>query len=641
MSPDPQDHAPGRSASAAAGVDEAFVLRALTQANPNALRMAVYQNTRDPELRNMQLEPRRVRGGAMLVHVLSKADRARVVEKALALLRHGRPPAEPLGHDEAVDLLNVSGAALDTTSKLRLAVDELGLPAAGAGADLDPEAVARRKVIIIGAGISGIAAAIRLKALGVPFEVIERQAGVGGTWFLNDYPEARVDISNFIYQYRFEQNFPWSSQFAAQPEIKAYLEHIVEKYEIASNIRLDTRVVGAAWNSERRRWVIELGRADGATETTEADFLISASGLFSTANLPDIPELEAFKGPVFHTTAWDHGFDFNGKRVGLIGNGSSGVQLMPWLARAASHLTVFQRTPNWLAPIEDYRKKVTAEQQWLFANLPGYWTWHCFSLSTVDKQTEELQTEDPAYVSAGGGINERNTRFRQFLEGYIRDQLPDRPDLQAKCIPTYPPLARRLVVDSGWLQSLRRPNVELVTDRIVRGTGEGLQTTDGRLHQLDAIVLGTGFRVSEFLSSVDYRGLDGARLSDVWNKDGARAYLGMFLPRFPNFFVLYGPNGQPQAGSFHDWADRWARYAVEMIATVIRADAGSFEVRNETFEAYNARLDERMAAMVWGRDGSAGYYINEHGRPITKMPWRSEEYFDQIRSVDQSAFAFS
>jgi 4-hydroxyacetophenone monooxygenase len=624
-------------------LDAQKAIEALRSANLNAVRMALYQATMDPELASMTLERRQLRGGSLQLSVLSRSDRERVVAKALAYFANGGPQRpETLTVERAAELLPIFGTPPRSQQSLRLAMEELGVqPDMNAQLDLrgvSLETLGAYSAIVIGAGVSGLAAGLQLKKLGINFSIVERQGGVGGTWFLNDYPEARVDISNFIYQYRFEQNYPWSNHYATQKEIRRYLDHIADKYQLRQFIQLNTTVTSARWNDSAGLWDLELTRPDGETKRASANFVISASGLFSTPNVPEIAGIESFAGKMFHSTAWKHDFDFGGRRVALVGAGSSGVQLMPWIAARAASLTVFQRTPNWITPLDDYRRPVNTAQQWLFDNLPGYWNWYCYAMYVVDKQSEVLQVEDTAWLAKGGEFNEQNDRLRAFLENNIQQKLASRPELIAKCTPSYPPLARRLVVDSGWYDALLRDNVELVTEPIASVAPEGIRTDDGILHQVDAIILGTGFQASNFLCSVNYAGRKGLSLRELWAKDGARAYLGILLPEFPNLFVFYGPNGQPQTGSFHDWADRWARFTVERILDVIANGARSIEVRREAFDVYNAEMDRAMSRMVWGRGAAFGYYINEHGRPITKMPWTADDFLARLCRTEPEAY---
>jgi len=627
--------------------DEAFIRSAIDQSNLNALRLALYQQTGDPELAAMRVEPRAIRGGSMFAPSVAHADRPLLKEKALAyFLAGGAAPAPRPDRDEAVRLLELFGVAFERASEADLALEELAFEESPRevtwdGAPPPPEVLARYRVTVIGAGMSGLATGIRLKSLGIPFEIIERQDGVGGTWRLNDYPEARVDVSNFLYQFKFEKNYPWKSFFAGQAEIRAYLDHIADKYGLRPHIRLNTAVEAAVWDEADQEWRLTLRDRDGAERLVRSPIVISAAGLFSTANIPDIPGLGTFEGEVFHTTAWNHGYDHTGKRVALIGTGSSGAQLMPRLARESGSLTVFQRTPNWILPAEGYRAPVSPEQRWLLDNLPYYWNWFCYAVFILDLQLQPLQEHDPAWLAAHGEVSERSGRLRAHLEDFIRKKIGHRPDLMDQCMPDYPPAARRLVVDNGWFEALLQSNVELVSTPIEAITHAGVVTRDGTERAFDLIVLGSGFKTSHYLWPARYQGRGGITPQALWAKDGARSYLGMTMPGFPNFFMFYGPNGQGRAGSFNGWSEMWARYALKVVMAMIRRGARSVEVREPVFAAYNARLDEAMAGMIWGAPGAGSYYLNEHGRSGVNMPWSIEDFHAWTVEPDLDDFQFN
>ena len=352
--------------------------------------------------------------------------------------------------------------------------------------------------------------------------------------------------------------------------------------------------------------------------------------MFSTPNLPDIAGIDSFAGKMFHTTAWDHDFEIADKRVALIGTGSSGAQLMPHLANQAASLTVFQRTPNWIVPIEGYHAPITPEQAWLMKHLPYYWNWFCYAMTMLDRHVEKMQAFDGQWQAAGGVVNERNDKFREFLLGNLTARLGQRPDLLEKCRPSYPPAARRLVVDNGWFDALLRPNVELVTEPILQVGADAITTRDGESRAFDLIVLGSGFQTSRYLWPVRYRGRGGITPDDLWAKDGARAYLGMTMPGFPNFFMFYGPNGQARSGSFHGWAEIWARYAILVVVGMIERGAEAAEVRQDVFLDYNTRLDAAMTPLIWGGGGAGSYYLNEQGRRGVNMPWTAAEYYSWV-----------
>ena len=627
-------------------VDDAFIRRALDHAHLNSLRIALFQQTRDPEIGLMKVETFAPAGTPFLAHVVAAESHALLKEKAFAYLRGltGADSAPP-SRETALELMSLfQGETIDPGTAgygyEELAFDEFSREANWHGAR--PDAVDDLLVTVIGSGFSGILAGIQLERLGIPFRIIERQAGIGGTWELNDYPEARVDITTFLYQYKFVKNYPWKSYFATRDELKDYIEAVVDEFGIRDRIETSTRLTDAVWAAERNCWELGIERSDGAIQTFDTNFVISAAGLFSTPNLPDIPGIGDFKGRMFHTTAWDHSLELKGKRVALIGTGSTGSQLMPELARQAETLKVFQRTPNWVTPVRGYHDKVSPEKRWLLDTMPFYSNWFCYSQHVAQMQSQNLHEIDPDWVAAGGHINEKNDKLREGLTRYIRRKVGKRDDLYAKLVPGYAPMARRLVVDNGWYDALLRPNVELVTTGIDHFAADGIVAKDGNLHEVDLVVLGAGFKVSDYLYPVDYVGRDGAKLAELWAADGARAYQTMCLPGFPNFFMLYGPNAGVRAGSFHSWMEVLMRYVAKAIVTTVEGGHQVIEVRDAAYDRYNAELDAEMSKMLWEREkGGGGYYVNKFGRSGVNMPWTLAEFHRRTLSPDLADFDLS
>jgi 4-hydroxyacetophenone monooxygenase len=369
-----------------------------------------------------------------------------------------------------------------------------------------------------------------------------------------------------------------------------------------------------------------------------ANVIISASGLFSTPNLPDIPGIASFEGTLFHTATWDSTASLAGQQVALIGTGSSGAQVMPKLAATAKTLSVFQRTPNWYSAMEGYGQPITMEFKFLLDRIPYYWNWYGYSRLVAALLVQDLQIHDRRWQKQGGAISSGNDKLREVLTNYLRQKLDNDPELIRKCTPSYAPLARRLVVDSGWFEALKRPNVELVVDGIERITPDGILTRDGTTRTFGVIVLGAGFRVSEYLWPVEYVGCSGRTPQTLWERDGARAYLGMTLPGFPNLFIFYGPNGQPRAGSFHSWAEVWTRYAASAIVAMLETNHRVIECRKEAFDKYNEKMDAEMSQMIWEQEGKSGYYVNAYGRSGVNMPWRTEQYHGATIVPDLTAF---
>jgi 4-hydroxyacetophenone monooxygenase len=618
---------------------EAFVRRVVDQANLNALRLTLYQITGDPELAAMRVEQKPIRGGALLQNLVADEDVPRLKEKAIAFLLDPPSSVPPPPNDaDSRELLKLFSSDPKSENFLRFGVEELAFaefPRDVHWTNRPPQKVIDDfKVLVIGGGISGIGSAIQLQRLGIPYRVIERQSDIGGTWQLNNYPEARVDTGSYLYQFKFEKNYHWSEFFAARDETKRYLKHVAEKYEILPQFQYDTEVVAAKWDEERALWTATLRGKDGSEEQVTANVIVSGSGLFSTPNLPDIPGIESFEGEMFHTARWNHGYDFAGKKVALIGTGSSGTQLMPALAQGAEQLTIYQRTPNWIMALEGYRSPVSPEARWLFDNLPFYWNWYCYATFDTAMQLQGLHAYDREWQAQGGGINPRNDQVKAALTEYIEHKVGDDPVLLKKCMPSYPPLARRLVVDNGWYDALRRDNVELVTEPIERITPKGIVSADGEERQFDLIVLGAGFQTSRYLWPVKYEGRDGATLEKAWAKDGARSYLGISMPGFPNLFMFYGPNGQPRSGGFYSWAEVWARYSAGMIVKMIEGGFRSAEVKRDTFDSYNAELDEAMKEILWEREGAGGYYNNEFGRSGVNLPFLTEDYHAMVAEAN-------
>ncbi|KAG9529400.1 hypothetical protein KCU93_g3568, partial [Aureobasidium melanogenum] len=623
-------------------VDEEFIRKAVNDVDANVLRMAIYQITRDEKIKNMTVHKKAIRGGVLYDYILSKEDEDYVRAKVLEYLLKG-PQSKPTPptREEAYSMMDIFSdkpmrekpgePSFDYDEAYEeLAIDDYPRAVNWSAGQPSNETLQKWKVLVVGAGISGLAAAIPLQKLGIPFQIVERLDNVGGTWLLNSYPGARVDTMSFLFQYKFEKNYPWTEYFACAGETRQYLEHIAMKYHVADKITFNTEVVSAVWSEADKCYTVKTAGKDGSENVSKYNAIISASGLFSTPNaMPDIPGIKDFKGPIFHTAHWDHDVSISGKRIAQIGTGSTGAQLAPCLAVEAKHLAVYQRTPNWMFKVEGYRNKVTPEMRWLCSHLPSYWNWFCWVTFYRSLHLASLQLRDEVYEAEGGVVNKRNAALRETLYNYMENELEGRPDLLAKMTPSYAPLVRRLVVDNGFFQTLKRDNVELVTEGIERITETGIQTKDGQHREFDIIALGAGFKTSQYLWPVNYVGRDGMTLEKAWKLDGARSYLGMSMPHYPNLFTLYGPNHQPRGGSLYSYGEIWARYAVASIVGMIERGAVSMEVKEDTFQSYQKKLDAQNKKLLWESKGSS-YYVNEHGRQAVNMPWTTAEYHPMI-----------
>lgn len=617
---------------------EEFIRKAVHEANIGVLRVALYHETKDPELAAIPAIEWPIRGGALMAFSLPRESHQLVRDRAVAYLLEGRSPVAPPTREEAAHLMQMftgkdqSPVAVDYGYE-ELAFDDVPRDARWK-AKPDQAALDQFSVTIVGAGFSGIAAAIQLDRLGINWRMIERHPDLGGTWHINNYPEARVDVSTFLYQYKFEKNYPWESFYAPRDELQQYANYMVDKYNLRDRINFGTKLTAATWQEASRRWSIEVEEASGHKKQISSNAIISASGLFNTPKRPDIAGIDSFRGKMFHTTQWDRSYDYSGKRVALIGTGSTGLQLARGVAERAAHLTVFQRTASWVTPVKGYRSKISQGKRWLLDNMPGYNNWFVYLNYYAELQMQEFQEIDPDWVAKGGRVNEKNTLFANSLKEQIRAKIGDRQDLFEKLVPDVVPMARRLVIDNDWYETVLRDNVTLETGGIEEITQRGIRKTDGQEHEYDLIVLSSGFDVSRYLLPAQYTGRDGITLDDLWSKDGARAFKGITLPGFPNFFMMYGPNGQARIGSFHSWAENFSRYIAGLLVHALESGGDAVVVTRQSYDEYNAAMDEAMKGLLWETETGNGYYVNKHGRSGVNMPWSVHEFYSMIQHAD-------
>jgi 4-hydroxyacetophenone monooxygenase len=485
------------------------------------------------------------------------------------------------------------------------------------------------KVAIVGAGMSGLLAGIRLDQAGIDFEIIEKNPDVGGTWLENSYPGCRVDNPNHLYGYSFEPNHEWPQHYSTQPVLLDYFRGVADKHDLRRRIRFETKVEEARWNDAASKWELRVTRADGTVETIEADAIISAVGQLNQPRLPDIDGRDDFRGTAFHSARWRHDVDLKGKRVAVIGTGASAFQFIPEIAPLVEKLTVFQRTPPWLGPTPNYHDDVGQGMQWLLEHMPSYEKWYRFWLFwMLTDGIYEAVKADPAWDGSPQSISPANHEVRTALVEKIREQTAGDEALFDLVVPNYPLGGKRTVRDNGvWIAALKRDNVEVVTAPIARMTETGIETADDDVHEVDVIIYGTGFHASDFLRTFRIVGQGGVELHDRWAGD-ARAYLGMTVPGFPNFFMLYGPNTNIVVnGSIIFFSECSVRYITGALKMLIERDAAALEVREDVHDEFNARVDAANAQMAWGQPTVTSWYKNEKGRVSQNWPWPLVDYW--------------
>lgn len=495
-------------------------------------------------------------------------------------------------------------------------------------------------VVIVGAGMSGLLAGIRLGQAGVPFTIVEKNADVGGTWFENTYPGCRVDNPNHMYSYSFEPNHAFPQFFSTQPVLLDYFRHMADKHDLRRHIRFETTVREAVFDEAAATWRVTVKTSGGGSEVIEASALITAVGQLNRPKMPDIEGRERFAGPSFHSSSWRHDVDLQGKRVAVIGTGASAYQFVPKIAPTVGHLDVFQRTPPWTLPKATYHHDVPEGKKWLLEHVPFYDRWYRFYLFwTLTDGVYDSVKADEDWRGSPRAVGAANAELSDMLAEAIRLQATDRPDLLAKVLPDYPFGGKRALVDNGvWIDALKRDNVDLVTDPIARIAPEGVVTEDGTLHPADVLIYGTGFQASRFLWPMRIVGRDGVELEQAWKGD-ARAYLGMTTPGFPNLFILYGPNTNIVVnGSIIFFSECSVRYTVGCLKLLAETGARTLEVRQEVHDAFNAKVDAANAKMAWGAPQVSSWYKNATGRVSQNWPFPLVDYWNATVAPDTKDF---
>ena len=467
---------------------------------------------------------------------------------------------------------------------------------------------------IIGAGMSGLLMGIRLQKAGLRFRIFEKAASVGGTWRENTYPGLTCDVPSFFYSYSFEPNPEWSHRFSPGPEIRSYFERVAEKYDLLKHISFGEEITDARY--EEGGWTIETSGG----ERVRANVLVDATGPLHIKNYPEIPGLESFEGTSFHSADWDHDATLEGKRIGVVGNGSTGVQMMAPLSTVASHLTLFQRTPQWIFPVGN-KPYSEGERKWT-RRLPF--------LGSVTRAFYKR-----AFDKASVGVTEEGYWRRSMAKG-CREHLAKvkDPELRQKLTPDYEPGCKRLIMSTNFYPTVQKEHVAVVTERIERIEPRGVVTEDGQLHELDVLVLATGFRPHDWgISHVV--GAEGLSLKEAWAQ-GPRTYRSITLPGFPNYFMIVGPNSPIGNISIIDVSETQTQYILDCIEHVAAAEGKVLVPKREAAEVFQASLREAMKGTVWVT-GCNSWYIDPDGNP-TLWPWSAHHFHQVMRKPEFADF---
>lgn len=491
------------------------------------------------------------------------------------------------------------------------------LTAPTASSDLQTE------VLVLGAGMSGLCMGIELKQAGIDdFIIVEKQAGIGGTWWDNIYPGAHVDLPAPLYCFSFAPNSKWRQRFAAASEIQSYMERCSSHYGLLPHLRLNTKVETASFDEDTGTWVIQLSGPNGL-QRVRTRFFICSTGPLSQVRWPSISGFETFSGRRLHSARWDQTYSAKGQRIAVIGTGSTGCQLIPKLAEEAKHLYVFQRTPNWIMPRLDrpytFLDRVLANFPPYANSVRGFWYYfmelsrHGFTHGTVMRS---IMMSTASY--------------------HLKRQVTD-PLLREKLTPPYPMGCKRIIFSSDYYPAICKRNVSLVTIPIDHLTPSSIVTADGAERLVDTVVCATGFETTRLLSQLEIKGLSGRSLRDVWS-DTPEAYLGVAVADFPNMFFLLGPNTATGHTSTLLYIEPQARHILNCIKVVRQGGYRWICVRREAQSAYNQALQQRLTNSVWSTCTS--WYRNKSGRIVMLWPGTTPEYVKLLQENNSSGYFF-
>ena len=471
------------------------------------------------------------------------------------------------------------------------------------------------EVIIVGAGLSGIAAAVRLREAGISdLLIMEKSQRVGGTWRENTYPGCVADIPSAVYSFTFEPNPQWTRLFPGQAEILRYIERTVTKYALADLLWTDTELLHARWLPQQLRW--ELTTNDGQFS---ARHVIFATGVLDEPHVPDIPGLAEFPGHAFHSARWNHGVELAGKRIAVVGTGSSAAQMIPELQRLAGKLYVFQRTPSWVIPRPDFGMPISLRRVMARSRFVRWYVRWIFGLPLVLT----------AFVVRDARLARAITPLFRWI---LRRQVPD-PVLCARLIPDYTLGCKRLILSNDYYAALGADNVELLPHALSEVRGRSAVAANGSQRDVDVIVFGSGFELRHPPIADRIRGRDGRLLSEIWDVDSPRAYRGTTVPNIPNAYFLLGPN-MVTYNSLLRLAEWQTSYIIGAIRTAEERDIEVLEVRPDVFSEFNRRLTRDIASSAYNKGGCQSYYLDENGRNFLAYPWSARTMRRSLRRFD-------
>lgn len=612
-------------------------------ADPMVLRGLLYQLTADPQVADTEITTT-TRGVASIPAPanpeVTQLLRAKAAQYLKAYRDSGAAPVGPGPQDRLKESIRLTLGQPVADENIAMYVEELALDPWARSLDWkdgDPAARAGFCVTVIGAGMGGLNAALQLKRAGIAFTVIEKNGGVGGTWHENRYPGARVDTPSRSYTHIVGVDFGYPNPYCPQVENQRYFDWVADSFDLRAHIQFHTEVRSLTWNEADAMWDIHIVGPD-SERTLRSNAVITAVGFLNRPNLGQIEGHETFQGRSWHTSRWPDGAQLRGKRVAVIGTGATGYQMIPELALEAEHVTVFQRTPQWLVPSPGYRSPFPPQVGWLDRNLPFHTNFMRLKASTGGDFSKTVEI-DPDFVDPhsrsplNAAMRERAVDFLKSKLGNARLGDTSLVEIMTPAHPVFS--ARPIVVDPQYniLDAIQRDNVTLVTRGIARINATGILDSDGAQHDVDVIVYATGFHATEYLYPMQIIGRNGRSLEDYWAEGGARAYRCCMVPGFPNLWSIYGPNtnGALTVPSFHEMV---MLYAMQGLQALIAGNRRAIEVREEAYWRFAEEVDAGNARKVWSDPRAHNYYWTKFNRSAVMNPFSGVHMWNLLRDVD-------
>lgn len=570
------------------------------------------------------------------VGVTDPETREALVDAVTAALGQPRP-AGALPADDADLFARVAPLALGTevgSEYVALLLEQGGFHASQPVLPRIAELPADFKVVIVGAGIAGMAAALECASAGINFEIIDRNDEVGGTWYTAVYPGIGVDTPSAYYSLSRDINAAWSSYYPQGAEYQKYLESVATENNLRDHTRLSTEVQALWWDEDRRQWQIHTVGPDGVRDVSYANVVIPAAGYLNRPRWPDLAGMDSFAGVSVHSAEWDPNLDLRGKKIAIIGAGCTAVQIVDSCVGDVEHLTVFQRQPHWVAPRKRLTDDVPEYRRWLNTHIPFYANWNRLKSfwGTADNNYPVI-LRDPDWAADHLSISPANDVLLQMCLDYIDRVFGAGTDLAKKVTPDFAPYGKRIIRDpGGYYAALAQPHVDVEASEPAEVNERGIVTQDSRQIDLDIIIYATGYYL-DFLSTVDIRGRGGIKLNEVWG-DSPSAYRGGMVTGFPNMFISSAPNYSPGHGAGHNFGvEVMVHYVMECLQLMAQRDVSTIEVKPEAFENYVGQIDTAMQGTVWCHTPTAHtYYRSGGGRIVTAFPFRLIEVWQSHRA---------